>query len=583
MLLGLVLLTRGGMALPASAASAPSAEQAFAQAAHEFVVPVPLLKAICYLEGHLSNHNGSPSVDQGYGCMHLVKNTHADTLDSAAQQLGVSVRQLQLDLATNIRGGAAVLRQDALRLSGTRQTPAALADWAGAVTLYSNATTPSVARMYVDAVYTLLHTGFRGQTDSGETVTLAPRAVTPNLSTIPPPAATTTIPAGCSNDGQVDYPGAIDCIVPQATFDCNTVRSKDPCNYDSANRPTDFAITDVVIHDTEGSAQSALDVFQDPTFAASTHYLVDTDGVVYQIVREKDIAFQVGNFWYNEHSVGIEHVGFDATGFQWYNATEYLASAKLTAYLLKKYNIPLDHDHIVSHGTIPSPTLATSPNHVDPGPYWLWTYYEDLIHQQGIAYPKQQSLPQVVTILPQAGSRPLGGNGTETPANFNFFYLYQGPSTASGLIPQLGDGTDITDVTNNIEANITYYYTQKVKDPAGSGDTLYEIWYGEQSQAMTPAFFAHAQQVWLAVPPRADVEGQGIGQVVRLTSLGGSPVAIYGRPTTASQYITGDAPAGAIFVSAYTVIEDGTSNLWYEINYNHRQAWVPASEVVVTA
>ncbi|HLW02294.1 MAG TPA: N-acetylmuramoyl-L-alanine amidase [Ktedonobacterales bacterium] len=583
MLLGLLLLTRGGQALPAYAASAPSAEQAFAQAAHEFAVPVSLLKAICYLEGHLSTHQGAPSVDHGYGCMHLVKNGHADTLDSAAQKLGVSVRQLQLDLATNIRGGAAILRQDALRLSQAQQTPPALADWAGAVALYSNATTPSVARLYVDAVYKLLNTGFSGQTDSGETVTLAPQAVTPNLSTIPHTATTTTIPAGCSNDGKTDYPGAIDCILPPATFDCNTVPNNAPCNYDSANRPTDFAITDVVIHDTEGSAQSALDVFQDPTFAASTHYLVDTDGTVYQILHEQDIAFQAGNFWYNEHSVGIEHVGFDATGFQWYNATEYLASAKLTAYLLKRYNIPLDHDHIVSHGTIPSPTLATSPNHVDPGPYWLWTYYENLIHQQGIAFPKQKSLAHTVTILPQTGKRPFGKNGTETPANFNFFYLYQGPSTASGLIPQLGDGTDITDVTDNVEANITYYYTRKVKDPAGTGDTLYEIWYGEQDQAITPAFFAHAQQVWLAVPAGAAVEGRGIGHVVRLISSGGSPVAIYGRPTTASQYNTGDAPGGAIFVSAYTVIEDGTSNLWYEINYNHRQAWVPASEVAVIA
>jgi hypothetical protein len=151
------------------------------------------------------------------------------------------------------------------------------------------------------------------------------------------------------------------------------------------------------------------------------------------------------------------------------------------------------------------------------------------------------------------------------------------------LLGGLGDGTDVTDVTDNVEANITYSYTQKVKDPAGTGDTLYQIWYGEQSQATTPAFFAHAQQVWLAVPPAAAVAGRGVGQVVRLTSPDGSPVAIFGRPTTASQYNTGDAPAGATFFSAFTMIEDGTSNLWYEINYNHRQAWVPASAVAVIA
>ncbi len=76
------------------------------------------------------------------------------------------------------------------------------------------------------------------------------------------------------------------------------------------------------------------------------HYVVDTDGTVYQCLREKDIAFQNGNFWYNQRTIGIEHVGVDATGYQWYNATEYLGSAQLTAYLLTKYNIPFSSSRL---------------------------------------------------------------------------------------------------------------------------------------------------------------------------------------------------------------------------------------------
>lgn len=30
-----------------------------------------------------------------------------------------------------------------------------------------------------------------------------------------------------------------------------------------------------------------------------------------------------------------------------------------------------------------------------------------------------------------------------------------------------------------------------------------------------------------------------------------------------------------------TVTEDNTGNLWYEINFDHRQGWVPASEVTL--
>src|SRR5579875_3256898 len=62
--------------------------QAFARAASEFHVPAVLLKAICYMEGRLSNNGGWPSRDNGFGCMHLVKNDHVDMLDRAARELG---------------------------------------------------------------------------------------------------------------------------------------------------------------------------------------------------------------------------------------------------------------------------------------------------------------------------------------------------------------------------------------------------------------------------------------------------------------------------------------------------------------
>lgn len=60
--------------------SSGSVDQAFGQASQEFGVPSALLKAICYMEGRLSNHGGNPSVDQGFGCMHLIKNHNGDTL-----------------------------------------------------------------------------------------------------------------------------------------------------------------------------------------------------------------------------------------------------------------------------------------------------------------------------------------------------------------------------------------------------------------------------------------------------------------------------------------------------------------------
>src|SRR5258708_21495279 len=128
LLLALVLLISTLWCVPSVQAQEParppvSASAAFANAASDFSVPVELLKAICYLEGRLSNHTGFPSADNGFGCMHLVKNGHSDTLDQAARELHVKVEQLQLDLATNIRGGAILLHNDALHLAPDHHMP----------------------------------------------------------------------------------------------------------------------------------------------------------------------------------------------------------------------------------------------------------------------------------------------------------------------------------------------------------------------------------------------------------------------------------------------------------------------------
>src|SRR5215467_11165952 len=78
----------------ASAASRSTARLgAIASAAlasqHRFGVPASLLEAICYMEGHLSDHGGAPSSENGYGCMDLARNSRLDTLDQAAKLLRV--------------------------------------------------------------------------------------------------------------------------------------------------------------------------------------------------------------------------------------------------------------------------------------------------------------------------------------------------------------------------------------------------------------------------------------------------------------------------------------------------------------
>ena len=297
--------------------------------------------------------------------MDLARNSHLDTLGQAARLLGVPVWSVRNSQWLNIAGAAAVLRADAIALSRTRQVPATLGGWYGAIAKYSGAG-HDIAVMYASEVYRIVGRGLTATAPTGEIVRIAPTAVTPDTATARNVGTTPALPANCTTKTGTNYRSAYNCIVP-ANYAGVT--------YDPANRPTDLPLLGITIHDTEETLDNTIATFWNQGNGVSVHYVVDTDGTVYQCLRDKDVAFQNGNFWYNQRTIGIEHVGVDATSYRWYNATEYLGSAKLVAYLLKKYHIPLDHEHVMSHGTTPAPTLGTSPNHVDPGPYWLWDFY----------------------------------------------------------------------------------------------------------------------------------------------------------------------------------------------------------------
>lgn len=579
----------------------------FARAAHDYQVPEPLLKGLCYMEGRLSNHGGAASMDHGYGCMHLLMNGHTSTLEQAAHDLGVTPALLRSSMVWNIRGGAVILRDAERRIVRRPAAALTLGDWYPVVAAYSAASRPAVEHMYADSLFALLRTGFRAFAEDGEVISLAPQVIhiastsLPVMATVATAATTqaarpghigasaktimraawqaqttyreqrSALPAGCVDDHHTDYPLAVDCILKPQLFDCNSVADAIPCTYEDTRRPdSDLPIEFLVIHDIEGSAQAALASFHDPGSGDSSHYVVDSDGTIYQVVHESDIAYHAGNYWYNQRSIGIEHAGYDATGYEWYNATLYLASASLSAYLLNKYHIPLDHDHILSHGTIPASSLATNPNHVDPGPYWLWDDYFSLIHHTGVPYSPLSNNSTIIMLHPLTALIPLNGGDRETAGNYNYFPLYNGPSTQSGLVPsadaRIGNPLD---ESGNIEPDVSYAVTNAVLDPAGSGKMLYEIWYGieDHLKDSPPNKLADARQVWLAANPNNVTLGHGIAITLQY------PSPIYTQPNKQALHRLGDAPVGAIFDSPFAISVD--NSIWYLINYNHRQAWLP--------
>ncbi|NUR40950.1 MAG: N-acetylmuramoyl-L-alanine amidase [Streptomyces sp.] len=161
--------------------------------------------------------------------------------------------------------------------------------------------------------------------------------------------------------GAVDYRGA------------KWVAASD-ANWRRADRPDDYAIDMVIVHVTQGSLASAVKAFQDPGHQAAAHYIVGRDGRVTQMIRELDVAYHAGNRDYNERSVGIEHEGF-VDRPQDFTDEMYAASARLTARICARYDIPVDREHIIGHVEVPGT------DHTDPGEHWDWDRYMKLVRE----------------------------------------------------------------------------------------------------------------------------------------------------------------------------------------------------------
>lgn len=337
-------------ATASSPVTQPHLDAVFEAAAREFDVPRDLLVAIGYTETHLDSHDGEPSVDGGYGLMHLVRNPSVDTLDRAHALLGVPEPELRESALQNVRGGAALLRDMANRMGFDSSQREDLGAWFPVVARYSNAVDDRVARVYADQVYRLLRSGLKATTVDGQRVVVRPRTVHLERGRYTPRRATTTSP---------DYPAATWAPAYVGNYS-DYSRGKGDIKY-------------IVLHTTQGSYAGAISWFQNPSANVSAHYVIrSADGQVTQTVREQDVAWHAGNWTYNLQSIGIEHEGWvGQTG--WYTDPMYRSSAMLVRHLADKYDIPLDRQHILGHSDVPGAT------HTDPGSNWDWKYYMGLV------------------------------------------------------------------------------------------------------------------------------------------------------------------------------------------------------------
>jgi len=324
--------------------------------------------------------------------------------------------------------------------------------------------------------------------------------------------------------------------------------------------------------------------------------LRSSDGQVTQMVATPDVAWHAGNWYVNTHAVGIENEGFAAQGYDWYTNQLYRSLARLTRYLADRFGIPLDREHIIGHDQVPGPTAAYQAGmHWDPGPYFDWAHFMALVGAP-VTPAGSDGTGRVVTIDPNFATNepPLtscdaGGCSAEPAHGTNFVYLHTAPSMDAPLVsdPFLSgtglepDGVGTTRVDDWGDKAVT---GQTFAVAARSGDWT-AIWYG-------------GQEAWFE-NPNGSSAAPGSGTLVT-PKAGLSSIPVYGRayPESVSTDTLGyTIPAGQVYVArdlvgadhyaastwntpdAYAV-ETGPTQ-FYEISFNHRIAYVRASDVNV--
>ncbi len=314
----------------------------FEEAAQEYDVPVELLLAVGYANARwIMPPPGTGEFEPGeihgmggYGLMQLSEDPELETLDKAAELTGISGEDLKTDRRSNILGGAAVLAD-----AQSEADPGDINGWYDAVADTGGGV------LFANQVYEILEEGASTELPAGEEVVLEPQEEAEQQEVF-------------TAQAQGDY--------RRSTF-----YGANSNNFTRANRPSSNRIDKIIIHITEGSWSSAINWFKDSRAQVSAHYVVRSrDGFIGQSVREKDIAWHSGDWNVNQTSIGIEHEGY-GNNSKWLTAKMYNSSARLSAYLCRKYRIPINRSHFLGHKQI----SATS----CPGRHWDWNRYIRLV------------------------------------------------------------------------------------------------------------------------------------------------------------------------------------------------------------
>jgi len=418
-------------------------EKYFNQASEEFSVPVELLKVIGQIENNWTQIG--PSIDRGWGIMHLVDNDYSNTLEEAATLLAVSKEVLKDDAKQNIRGGAALLSK---YYSATDEDENEWLRWFDAAKEFSALLNDELKTMQANRYFSTLKNGISSKTVWDELVTINAKP----LLQIPQMNNQKSVES-------TDY--------PQAMADFTT------CNYSSGRNHSIDAWVNHWIG--LGTYYSAISTFQNCSENVSAHFVIKNDGEISQVVRVANTAWHCGSDtspYNNGRSIGIEHEATAANPGLWNSEAMLQASADMACYFTDLYNIPTTRSlpGIRQHNEMPGEAGTTECAGNLPWDNWMGKL-------NACSGGNAPTPPNLITPLNTA-------TNITTPINFDWstvsgadayricvstspsgFNSNATPMFPNSLVNQPGNGGFTSYNWSGAQPNTTYYWAVRVNHP----------------------------------------------------------------------------------------------------------------------
>lgn len=403
----------------------------FEDAGAEFGVPPELLKVIGQVESNWTQIG--PSIDRGWGIMHLVENSYCNTLGDAASVLQVSKDVLKNNPQQNIRGAAALLSQYYKEVDDNNSD---WQKWFEASKKISGLINDQLREQQAIFYFKKLRQGVLSRTVWDEQILIYAKSDLYRPETSKKKLI-----------NSVDYPPAISNIISACSISSNFSTNR--------SQAIDTWVNHWIGVGTYAGAISYFhtcpcDRYFDPQFnsfcaanpcscPSSAHFIVSNNGEITQTVAIVNEAFHAGASGgpgNNDRSIGVEHEATLANPSQWASIPMLTASTDMACYLLAPNNIPVVRSlpGIQEHNEMPGTNTQCAGN-------IPWTTWMDMLGAclNGTSCPDNEIIANNTTGVIQVSDYILssggvaGGNNTVYDAG-NYIDLISGFEGQAGSV-----------------------------------------------------------------------------------------------------------------------------------------------------